>query len=86
MQDAYQIISFRQAHDMMLEEADYCFFDVREDEEYITGHAEGAELFSLGSIDKKSAAERIPKPDTPVFLYCRSGARSHMAAQKLLSY
>lgn len=43
-------------------------------------------MFPLGLFDEESAAERIPKPDTPVFLYCRSGARSHMAAQKLRSY
>ena len=86
MQDGYQKISFRQAHDMMLAEKTFCFFDVREDEEYVTGHAEGAELFPLDTIDELSASERIPEPDTPGFLYCRSGARSHIAAQKLLSF
>ena len=84
MQNGYQRISFHQAHDMMLTEEKYCFFDVREDEEYVTGHAEGAELFPLDTIDELSAPERIPELDTPVFLYCRSGARSHIAAQKLL--
>lgn len=86
MQNGYRKIGFQQAHEMMLEEKEYRFFDVREDEEYITGHAEGAELFPLDTIDEWSAAERIPDPDMPVFLYCRSGARSHMAAHRLLSY
>ena len=40
MQDGYQKISFSQAHNMMLAEKTFCFFDVREDEEYVTGHAE----------------------------------------------
>ena len=86
MQDNSHKISFSRAHDMMLQEENYCFFDVREDDEYITGHAEGAELFPLNTIDETSAAERIPDLDTPVFLYCRSGARSNMAARKLISY
>lgn len=86
MQDAYQKISFQRAHEMMLAEKNHCFFDVREDEEYITGHAEGAELFPLDTIDETSASERIPDKDTPVFLYCRSGARSHAAGQKLVSF
>ncbi|MCR5663852.1 MAG: rhodanese-like domain-containing protein [Oscillospiraceae bacterium] len=86
MSAGYQKISFQRAHELMLEEKSYCFFDVREDEEYITGHAEGAELFPLDSIDEENAAERIPETDTPVFLYCRSGARSFLAAQKLLGF
>lgn len=33
MQDAYQKISFRQDYDMMLEETECRFFDVRDEEE-----------------------------------------------------
>ena len=85
MDDAYQKISFREAHELLEKEPEICFFDVREEEEYDAGHAAGAELFPLGTIDGESAAERIPGLDTPVLLYCRSGARSFQAAMKLVS-
>ncbi len=84
MDEAYRRISFREAHELLETEPDARFFDVREEEEYDAGHAEGAELFPLGTIDEESAAERIPDPDTPVLLYCRSGARSFQAALKLV--
>ena len=68
-------ISFAQARELLDTEPEIRFFDVREEEEYVTGHADGAQLFPLGSIDEQSAAEAIPSPDTPVLVYCRSGAR-----------
>ena len=83
MDSGYHKLSFRQAHELMQREADYCFFDVREDEEYATGHADGAVLFPLDSIDEETAADMIPETDTPVLLYCRSGARSYQAARRL---
>ncbi len=86
MDEAYRKISFREAHELLQCEEKACFFDVREEEEYDAGHAEGAELFPLGEIDEESAAERIPDFDTPVLLYCRSGARSFQAALKLVSF
>ena len=85
MDEAYRFISFREAHELLEKEPDARFFDVREEEEYEAGHAAGAELFPLGTIDEESAAERIPDFDTPVLLYCRSGARSFQAALKLVS-
>ena len=86
MSEAYRRIGFEEAHRLMEQEESFCFFDVREEDEYITGHARGAELFPLGTIDEDSAEERIPAKDTPLFLYCRSGARSRAAANKLLSF
>ena len=83
MDEACRSISFREAHELLEREKGARFFDVREEEEYDAGHAAGAELFPLGTIDEESAAERIPDPDTPVLLYCRSGARSALAALKL---
>ena len=84
MDEAYRKISFREAHELLQTEPEICFFDVREEEEYDAGHASGAELFPLGTIDEESAAERIPGLDTPVLLYCRSGARSFRAALVLV--
>lgn len=81
---AYRKISFAQAKELLDTEKEICFFDVREEEEYVTGHADGAQLFPLGSIDEQSAGEAIPALDTPVLVYCRSGARSMTAAMTLL--
>lgn len=84
MDGAYRRISFREAHELMEQEKNARFFDVREEDEYDAGHAEGAELFPLGMIGEESAAERIPEFDTPVLVYCRSGARSFQAALRLV--
>lgn len=84
MDSAYRKISFREAHELLEAEKNARFFDVREEEEFDAGHAAGAELFPLGTIDAESAAERIPDFDTPVLLYCRSGARSFRAALTLI--
>ena len=42
-----------------------------------------AELFTLDTIDAQTAELRIPSKDTPVLVYCRSGARSYEAALRL---
>ena len=86
MDAAYRKISFREAHELLEKEPEICFFDVREEEEYEAGHAAGAELFPLGTIDEESTADRIPDFDTPLLLYCRSGARSFQAALRLVEY
>ncbi len=79
-----QKISFAEARRLLDTLPEKVRLDVREEEEYITGHARGALLLPLGQIDAESAAAAIPSPDTPVLLYCRSGIRSRSAA-KLLS-
>lgn len=76
-------IDFENAHRLMSEKPDSVILDVREEEEYITGHAVGAALFPVDTIDEKTAAELIPSKNTPLFIYCRSGRRSKIAAEKL---
>lgn len=76
-------ISFAQAKHLLDTEPDALLFDVREEEEFITGHPIEAELFTLDTIDAQTAALRIPTRDTPVLVYCRSGVRSREAAQIL---
>ena len=66
-------------------DAEQLEFLVREEEEFITGHPVEAELFTLDTIDAQTAELRIPSKDTPVLVYCRSGARSYEAAQRLRS-
>ena len=57
--------------------------DVREPEEYHAGHIPGAILFPLSTIREASAAERILSKESPLLVYCRSGARSKRAAAML---
>jgi rhodanese-related sulfurtransferase len=55
--------------------------DVREAEEYATGHIPGATLMPLSTFDPR----QIPQSQNQkIVLYCRSGQRSTMASQKLL--
>lgn len=83
MEYADHKVSFETAKKMMDEEPEHLILDVREEVEYITGHAEGAVLFPLDTINAKTAAEVIPSKDTLLLVYCRSGRRSQQAVKKL---
>lgn len=76
-------ITFEEAKKIMHENKDCIILDVREEEEYITGHAYDAVLFPLDSINAETATKIIPSKNTPILVYCRSGRRSKIAAQKL---
>ncbi len=54
--------------------------DVREDDEWLAGHAPDAQHIPLGSLGELSG--QIPR-DRDVYLICRSGVRSARAAQAL---
>jgi rhodanese-related sulfurtransferase len=54
--------------------------DVREPDEYAAGHVPGARLVPLGDIPARAA--EVPT-DVTVYMICRSGARSHRAAEFL---
>ena len=56
--------------------------DVREADEYATGHIPGATLMPLSTFDPKQSPQ---SQDQKIVLYCRSGQRSTMASQTLLS-
>ena len=68
---------------MMDTQSDYLILDVREADEYQSGHIPGAVLFPVGSIDASSAEQIIPSKDTLLLVYCRSGNRSKTAASAL---
>ena len=86
MEEHYKKVTFKEARQILDTRPDCIMFDVREEVEYNTGHAQEAELFTLADIDEDTAAERIPSYDTPILVYCRSGHRSFEAAQKLIEY
>lgn len=54
--------------------------DVREPEEWAAGHVPGAHHIPLGELGARYT--EIPQ-DGPVYLICRSGARSNQAAHAL---
>ena len=51
--------------------------DVREDDEWIAGHAPGATHIPLGQLGARGA--EVPRDET-IYVICRSGARSARAA------
>ena len=63
-------VSFETAKQLMDAHPDHRLFDVREEEEYVTGHAAGALLFPLDSMDAATAAQMIPEKD----LLCKYAA------------
>ena len=80
--DAYQHISQEKAKEMM-DTQEVIILDVREQDEYDSGHIPGAVLLPVGSIDEDTATEVIPEKDSTVLVYCRSGNRSKTASSAL---
>ena len=80
--DGYQQISQEEAKAMMDTQV-VIILDVREQDEYDSGHLPGAVLRPVGTIDETTAAEVIPEKDSTVLVYCRSGNRSKTASAAL---
>ena len=78
----YQQISQEEAKEMM-DTQDVIILDVREQDEYDSGHIPSAVLLPVGTIDEETAAEVIPEKDSTVLVYCRSGNRSKTASSTL---
>jgi len=53
--------------------------DVRTDQEYAEAHLKGSTQIDFYSPDFKAQVEKLD-PETPVYVYCRSGGRSGNAA------
>ena len=79
---SYQQITQEEAKEMM-DSQEVIILDVREQDEYDSGHIPGAVLLPVGSIDETTAAEVIPDEDSTVLVYCRSGSRSKTASSTL---
>lgn len=78
----YQQITQEDAKEMM-DTQEIIILDVREQDEYDSGHIPGAVLLPVGTIDETTAAEAIPEKDSTVLVYCRSGNRSKTASSTL---
>ena len=81
-ESGYTHISQEEAKETM-DTQDVLILDVREQEEYDSGHIPDAVLLPVGTITEESATEVIPDKDTTVLVYCRSGNRSKTAAAAL---
>ena len=79
---SYEQITQEEAKEMM-DTQEVIILDVREQDEYDSGHITGAVLLPVGTIDKDTAAEVIPETDSTVLVYCRSGNRSKTASSTL---
>jgi len=80
----YMNISQKKAKEMMENLEEFVLLDARTEEEFSEGHIPGAVLIPHYEVSEK-AEEKIPEKDVPVFVYCRSGNRSKVAAEALVS-
>lgn len=80
--NSYQQITQEDAKEMM-DTQEVIVLDVREQNEYDSGHIPGAVLLPVGTIDEDTAAAVIPEKDSTVLVYCRSGNRSKTASSAL---
>lgn len=83
----YHKITAKEAMDMMTEmdanNTTYQILDVREQDEFDTGHVANALLLSYTEIETKIET-LIPEKDTIILVYCRSGRRSAIAAKAMV--
>ena len=66
--------------------ADALLVDVREDDEWVAGHADGAVHIPLGEVPVRLDELGDPSPDRPVYVICRSGSRSARAVEWLAEH
>ena len=58
--------------------------DVREPDEFVMGHIQGAVHIPRGLLEfKMSASEALSTRDLQVLIYCKNGGRSSLAAKTL---
>ena len=78
----YKKITAQEAKRIMDEDAPYYLLDVRTEEEYAEKRIEGAVLIPHIRIEQE-AEDMLPDKDRIILVYCRSGARSAVAAEAL---
>ena len=78
----YRQISHAEALEMMKKDGGLIVIDVRRPDEYETGHIEGAVCIPSESIETEMPPE-LPDKEQTILVYCRTGRRSKLAAQKL---
>ena len=79
----YEQIDAQKAKEIMDSGAEYILIDSRTDEEFASGHIEGAILIPEYEIASR-APQEIPDKDALILVYCRSGRRSKIASEELV--
>ena len=80
----YMNINAEKAKEMMEGLEKFVLLDARSEEEFSEGHIPGAIVIPHEEVSERAENE-IPEKDVPVFVYCRSGRRSKIAAEALVS-
>lgn len=78
----FETIFQEMAYDIMSRPGNFVIVDVREADEYAAGHIANAVLVPLSNLEK-AVMEKIPDKTQMLLVYCRSGRRSKVAAEKL---
>lgn len=78
----YLQVSAEEAKQMMSDYPDAVILDVREADEYNSGHIPDAVLLPYGDIPEKAHIV-LPDKEKMILIYCRSGRRSKIAAESL---
>ena len=76
-------ITPRQLHDRLQQGKKLHLLDVRTPAEHAEVHVAGVQLAPLDRLDERLADEIGCFKDQPVFLFCRTGSRAKLAAEKL---
>ena len=79
----FKSISPQKAKEMMESGEAIIILDVREQDEFESGHIQDATLIPLSQIPDLAPIE-IPDKEMPILVYCRSGRRSLEAAKNLV--
>ncbi|HXC25459.1 MAG TPA: rhodanese-like domain-containing protein [Gemmatimonadaceae bacterium] len=75
-------ITIDEARARVKQDANVQLIDVREDAEWLNGHAAGARHLGKGVIERDIEVQ-VPDKSTELILYCGSGYRSILAADVL---
>ena len=69
---------------MMNNNESFTLVDVRTESEYRSQRIDGAILIPVDQIESQ-APSKLPDKEAKIVVYCRSGARSSVAARKLVT-
>ncbi len=68
-----------------LDKSMYVILDVRTKAEYEEERIPNSVLLTLDEIEEKTVVEIVPDKDISIYVYCRSGRRSHQATYELMN-
>lgn len=80
----YEQITAEQAKTIMDTERDYVIIDARTEDEFAEGHIENAILIPEYEIAQRAEKE-LPDKEQLILVYCRSGRRSKIASEELVT-